>query len=211
MSEPAPVPSGGDLAALRTAAASCRGCPLWDGPIQTVFGEGPPDARLVLVGEAPGDVEDRRGRPFVGPAGVLLTRALREVGVERDTVYVTNAVKHFRFTVPEPGKRRIHATPGPEHVAACRPWLAAELNRIRPRVVALLGATACAALLGPQVRVSRWRGRLVDGPPGSGAKLVATVHPSALLRTPDAERAAAYDAFVSDLAVAVRAAATGAR
>ncbi|MHB8341236.1 MAG: UdgX family uracil-DNA binding protein [Mycobacteriales bacterium] len=207
----APVPRGVDLAGLRAAAVDCRGCALWDGPTQTVFGEGPPDAQLVLVGEAPGDVEDRRGRPFVGPAGVLLTRALRDVGVERETVYVTNAVKHFRFTLPEPGKRRIHATPGPEHVAACRPWLAAELNQIRPSVVVLLGATACTALLGPQVRVTRWRGRLMDGPPGSEAKLVPTVHPSALLRMPDADREAAYEAFVSDLAVAVKACSKAAR
>jgi DNA polymerase len=195
------VPPGADVPALATAALGCQGCELYAGATQTVFGEGNLAAHVVLVGEQPGDVEDRRGRPFVGPAGRLLDRALEEAGIEREGCYVTNAVKHFRFTTAGGGQRRIHQTPEAAHVAACRPWLAAELNRIRPKVVVLLGATAAKALLPPAYRVTRDRGQVFDGPQGSGAKLVGTVHPSAVLRTPDEERDAAFAALVADLRV----------
>ncbi len=197
------VPAGAALPDLATAIAGCRGCDLADlDGTRAVFGEGPAGARLALVGEQPGDVEDRRGRPFVGPAGKLLDRGLVEAGIERDQVWVTNAVKHFRFRSDGPGSRRIHVTPDARHVTACRPWLAAELNRIRPAVVVILGATAGQSLVGPSFRVTRMRGRLLDGPPGSGARLVATLHPSAILRTPPDARDEAYAGFVRDLAVA---------
>jgi DNA polymerase len=203
------VPAGADLAGLAAAAASCAGCELADLPgTRTVFGEGRADARCVLVGEQPGDVEDRRGRPFVGPAGKLLDRALAEVGLNRDEMYVTNAVKHFRYRRGD-GPRRIHATPEARHVAACRPWLSAELNRIRPAVVVLLGATAGQALLGPSFRVSRMRGRLMPGPAGSNAQVLATLHPSAVLRA-DGDREQVYAGFVADLRVAAAAAAAAA-
>lgn len=196
------VPRGADLVELARAALGCQGCELYTRASRTVFGEGPADAAGVLVGEQPGDLEDLRGRPFVGPAGRLLDRALAAAGLERDRLYVTNAVKHFSFTGGGPGRRRIHATPQPVHVAACKPWLEAELNRIRPRVVVLLGATAARALLGPDFRVTRSRGVAIPGPRGSGAHLVATVHPSAVLRTPDPEQQVAFAALVADLQVA---------
>jgi uracil-DNA glycosylase family protein len=197
------VPAGADLAGLAAAARGCRGCGLHAlDNTGTVFGEGRPDARVVLVGEQPGDVEDRRLRPFVGPAGKLLDRALADAGIDRDTAYVTNAVKHFKFTQSAPGKRRIHAKPDAYEVAACKPWLVAELNLLRPKVVVLLGATAAQALLGPSFRVTRSRGTLLAGPPGSAAQLVATIHPSAVLRTDPAQRDAAYDGLVADLRVA---------
>ncbi|SBW17578.1 phage SPO1 DNA polymerase-like protein [Candidatus Protofrankia californiensis] len=198
------VPPGADLAGLATAAASCRGCDLADLPgTRTVFGEGNPHARLVLVGEQPGDIEDRRGQPFVGPAGKLLDRALADAGIDRDESYVTNAVKHFRYRRSD-GPRRIHQTPDARQVTACRPWLAAELNRIRPLVVVLLGATAGQALLGPSFRVTKMRGRLLSGPPGSEAQLIATLHPSAVLRVDPAARDEAYAGFVRDLQLAER-------
>ncbi len=199
------VPEGAGLADLATAAAACRGCDLADAPdTRTVFGEGRPDARCVLVGEQPGDIEDRRGRPFVGPAGTLLDRALTEAGFDREQLYVTNAVKHFRYRRGD-GPRRIHQTPDARHVSACRPWLTAELNRIRPGVVVLLGATAGQALLGPQFRVTRMRGRLLPGPAGSNAQLLATLHPSAVLRADPASREQVYAGFVADLRVAATA------
>jgi DNA polymerase len=199
------VPAGADLPALAAAAAGCQGCELAALPqTRTVFGEGPPDARIVLVGEQPGDIEDRRGRPFVGPAGKLLDRALVEAGLDRDRLYVTNAVKHFRHRRGD-GPRRIHQTPDAAHVRACRPWLAAELNRIRPRLVVVLGATAGQALLGPSFRVAKMRGRLLPGPPGSDAQLLATLHPSAVLRVDPADRAAAFDGLVADLRIAAAA------
>lgn len=170
-----------------------------------VFGEGPPGARLALVGEQPGDIEDRRGRPFVGPAGKLLDRALDEAGIDRAAAWVTNAVKHFRYRSDAPGARRIHQTPEVSHITACRPWLEAELNRVRPAVVVILGATAGRSLLGPSFRVTAARGRLLDGPPGSGARLIATLHPSAVLRTAPDARDEVYDGFVRDLAAAARA------
>jgi DNA polymerase len=201
-------PADADLDQLREAARSCQGCELWEPATQTVFGRGPANARMVLVGEQPGDVEDRKGAPFVGPAGHLLVRALGDAKIDKTTVYVTNAVKHFRFT-PSASGRRIHQTPEPRHVAACRPWLAAELNLVRPSLVVLLGATAAKALLGPDFRVTRQRGQVLDGPPGSGASLMATVHPSSILRTPPDERDAAYAGFVADLVTAQEALAPG--
>jgi DNA polymerase len=155
-----------------------------------------------MVGEQPGDIEDRRGRPFVGPAGKLLDRALDDAGIDRDQVYVTNSVKHFKFTQSAPGKRRIHAKPDLLEVNACKPWLVAELNVLRPELVVLLGATAAQALLGPAFRVTKQRGRLLPGPPGSAAQLLATVHPSSVLRARDDARSTAYDDLVADLRVA---------
>lgn len=201
MAEAVEVPAGLDLDALRAAAAGCRGCELWEPATQTVFGRGPADARMVLVGEQPGDVEDRRGAPFVGPAGRLLVGALAEAGIDKTSVYVTNAVKHFRFT-PSPSGRRLHQTPDLSHLVTCKPWLTAELNVVRPSLVVLLGASAAKSLLGQAFRVTKQRGQVLDGPPGSGARLMATVHPSSILRTPPESREAAHAAFVADLRVA---------
>jgi DNA polymerase len=185
-----------DLARLRHAAAACTACPLYKNATQTVFGEGAADADVVFVGEQPGDSEDREGRPFVGPAGQLLDRALAEAGIARDKVYVTNAVKHFKW---EPrGKRRIHQTPNSRDIAACRPWLQAELAALQPRVLVALGSTAAKALLGPTIRVTRDRGRLLES--DFCAQTIVTVHPSSLLRAPSEEaRATAYGLFVRDL------------
>jgi DNA polymerase len=199
------VPRDADLAGLAEAARSCRGCDLATlENTGTVFGEGPPGARIALVGEQPGDVEDRRGRPFVGPAGKLLDRALHEAGIDREQTYVTNAVKHFKFTMASTGKRRIHAKPDALEIAACKPWLVAELNRLRPELVVLLGATAAGALLGPSFRVTKQRGQLLDGPPGSRARMLATLHPSAVLRGGD-QQEEMYEGFVRDLRVAATA------
>lgn len=199
------VPAGAGLHRLRAAAAACQGCELHRDASQTVFSTGSPTARLALVGEQPGDAEDRAGAPFVGPAGRLLDRALVEAGVDRAEVYVTNAVKHFRFTAT--AQRRLHQTPDLAHLVACRPWLAAELAVVDPQVVVCLGATATRALLGPAVRVTRHRGTLFartarrDDPDlvRSGWLLV-TAHPSAVLRADD--RDAAYAALVADLRTA---------
>jgi uracil-DNA glycosylase len=211
-------PTGVGLDGLRSAAAKCRACELWEPATQTVFGEGPETARVVLVGEQPGDQEDRKGEPFVGPAGKLLDRALTDAGIDRQDAYVTNAVKHFRFTVK--GKRRIHQTPGPEHMRACRPWLESEFVVLKPEVVVCLGATAAKALISPSFRITKDRGHLLPWtPPGSATGdpadededapsqtwMLATTHPSAILRTPDESRAAAYDALVADLAVVAHA------
>ncbi len=195
------VPEGGDLDALRAAAPACRGCELWEPATQVVFSAGNPAAAIAMVGEQPGDVEDTRGIPFVGPAGQLLQRAMAEAGVAREDVYVTNAVKHFRFT-PR-GKRRIHATPEAAHVTACRPWLRAELAAVAPKVVVCLGATAAKALLGPQVRVMRDRGQPMPRETSAGtAVFMVTAHPSSVLRVPDTDgaREKAYAALVADLA-----------
>jgi len=208
------VPENADLPELREASAGCRGCALYERATQTVFGEGPAGARLLLVGEQPGDQEDRQGRPFVGPAGKLLGRALEEAEIERDAVYVTNAVKHFKFTLKEGAKRRFHQSPGAAEINACRPWLAAELEAVSPEVVVALGAVAGRALLGPSFRVTKQRGVPLDCPPfdaiGGPApaqgppagRIVATIHPSAVLRAPD--RDAVYAGLVSDLRVAAR-------
>ncbi|WP_298176562.1 UdgX family uracil-DNA binding protein [Saccharomonospora sp.] len=196
------LPRDRTVTALREASADCRGCDLFADATQTVFGEGTDRARLVLVGEMPGDREDREGRPFVGPSGGLLDRALTDAGIDRDTVYVTNAVKHFRFTQEEKGKRRIHKKPSRSQVVACKPWLLAELDAIRPDVVGLLGATAAQSLFGTDFRVSARRGEVLELPGLDDPPLaVATVHPSAVLRVPDADRDRAYTEFVDDLRV----------
>jgi len=203
LSEPADaspfVPEGaGGVAALSEAAARCRGCHLWEPATQTVFGEGPEGARVVLVGEQPGDREDVEGRPFVGPAGRELDRGLVAAGIDRGETYVTNAVKHFKFE--ERGKRRIHQTPRQLEIKACRPWLDQELELLAPEAVVALGATAAKALLGSSFRVSRERGRLLDS---ELAPIVsATIHPSAILRTRgDEDRDAEREAFAADLRV----------
>jgi uracil-DNA glycosylase family protein len=192
------VPAGGDLDELRRAADGCRGCPLHENATQAVFGEGPRTARVVLVGEQPGDQEDRAGTPFVGPAGRLLDGILADAGIDRSTAYVTNAVKHFKFT-PTP-KRRIHATPDTYEVAACRPWLEAEVALLQPEVVVLLGATAAKSVLGSAFRVTKSRGVLM---PFGERQALATLHPSAVLRADD--RDAARAGVVSDLRVVAQA------
>jgi uracil-DNA glycosylase family protein len=196
--EPAPLPSRLSLKALREASAGCRACELWGNATQTVFGEGRVRSRLMLVGEQPGDREDREGAPFVGPAGHLLDRALSAASIPRDEAYVTNVVKHFRNR-PR-GKRRIHQRPAAEHVAACRPWLDAELEVVKPEVLVCLGAVAAQALLGSKVKVTRDRGRFLDSE--LAPAVTVTIHPSSILRAPDDDaRHEAFDAFVSDLRV----------
>lgn len=192
----ASVPETTDLRKLRLAAAKCEACPLYKNATQTVFGEGPRQAKVVFVGEQPGDKEDLAGRPFVGPAGQLLNRALEEVGIDRTEVYVTNAVKHFKW---EPrGKRRLHKKPSAREIAACQPWLAAELQAIAPHVLVLLGSTAAQSVLGPKVRVLRDRGHAMSSE--YCEKTFVTVHPSSLLRAPDEEsRKRNYAEFVADL------------
>jgi uracil-DNA glycosylase len=192
------VPATGGLPKLREAAASCRACELWADATQTVFGDGTSTARVMLVGEQPGDREDREGAAFVGPAGQRLDDALEAAGIDRRAVYVTNAVKHFRFE--ERGKRRIHQKPAKVHVDACRPWLDAELAAVRPDVLVLLGATAVTALLGSEVRVTKDRGKVLET--ALARQTVVTAHPSVILRAPDADaRRAAFDALVADLRV----------
>lgn len=204
------VPADADLDRLRSAAAGCRGCDLYRDATQTVFGEGEPDARVVLVGEMPGDREDVEGHPFVGPAGRLLAKGLEEAGIDRAEAYVTNVVKHFKFVQAERGKRRLHQTPNRSEVLACRPWLVAELRLLEPEVLVCLGATAAKAVFGQSFRITRQRGELLplpelDGEPGSedgGDRpwATATIHPSAALRAED--RDAAYAGMVADLRVA---------
>jgi uracil-DNA glycosylase len=176
------LPERHTLPALREAAAGCQGCGLYRNATQTVFGEGTRNAEVVFVGEQPGDREDRAGRPFVGPAGHLLDQALDEAGIDRRAVFVTNVVKHFKFT--HRGKRRIHKRPAAEEIAACRPWLDAELEAVRPRALVALGATAAQALLGRQFRVTKERGRLLRDS-DVAPMVMATVHPSSILRAPD--------------------------
>jgi uracil-DNA glycosylase family protein len=194
------VPAQGrTLAELRAAASGCRACELWTRGTQTVFGEGPERAETMLIGEQPGDREDLEGHPFVGPAGALLDRALVEAGIDRGAVFVTNAVKHFRWV--QRGKRRIHERPDAVHVAACRPWLEAEIETVRPRLLVCMGAVAAQSVLGPGVRVLRERGQVRRSPLGVAA--MPTVHPSSVLRAPDPEaRARAYADFVADLGLA---------
>jgi len=197
------LPETSDLSALRAAAAGCRGCDLYREATQTVFGEGPASARLVLVGEQPGDQEDRRGAPFVGPAGEVLDRALGEAGLVRSEIYVTNAVKHFKFVIQR-GGRRIHQTPQRIEIGACRPWLEAELAAIRPELLVCLGATASKALLGPDFRLMKERGRFLTGTPWA-PRVIATLHPSAVLRG-DSPRAqeALYGLLLEDLRAVAR-------
>ena len=190
------LPDDRSLDALKEAAAGCRACDLWQKGTQTVFGEGPPQARVVMVGEQPGDQEDRVGKPFVGPAGQILDQALEAAGIDRSLVYVTNVVKHFKW---EPrGKRRLHQRPDREEVATCLPWFEAEIAAVQPRVIVCLGATAAQALLGSDFRVTRQRGQLLAstlGPP-----IMATVHPSSILRAADEpSRRLAMDQFIADL------------
>jgi DNA polymerase len=190
------LPEERTLPALREAAAHCRGCHLWQRGTQTVFGAGPRRAPIMMVGEQPGNDEDLAGAPFVGPAGRLLDRALEEAGIERRDVYVTNVVKHFKW---EPkGKRRIHAKPNALEISACLPWLEAELDIVKPSIVVCLGATAAQALLGPKFRVTRQRGEWVSA--RWAPHVMATVHPSSILRAPDeAARHAEMERFVADL------------
>ncbi|MFI6759585.1 UdgX family uracil-DNA binding protein [Micromonospora sp. NPDC050417] len=217
------VPPGvRSLTALREAAASCRGCELYADTTQTVFGRGAARAPVVMIGEQPGDVEDREGVPFVGPAGKVLRRAVDDAGLEPRQLYLSNAVKHFRHTVR--GKRRLHQTPDQVHIVACRPWLVAEFALLRPRVIVVLGAIAAKALLGPSFRVTRERGVLLPWPesaqrpadftrppaaangrvgPVEPTRLLATIHPSAVLRADDREEA--YAGLVADLTVVARA------
>jgi uracil-DNA glycosylase len=195
------VPEQADIDELKRAAEDCRGCELWKPATQVVFSAGNPRAPLALVGEQPGDVEDRKGIPFVGPAGRLLQDALDEAGVPRKDVYVTNAVKHFRFT--ERGKRRIHATPQVRHIKACRPWLEAELTVVDPALIVCLGAVAARSLLGTTFKVTQERGQVLELPTPIGIRRVlATVHPSAVLRAADEERTAAFKGLVADLRAA---------
>jgi DNA polymerase len=191
------LPTRHSLAALRSAAAGCRGCHLWTCGTQTVFGAGPRDARVMLVGEQPGDAEDREGQPFVGPSGKLLDHALEAAGIDRAQVYVTNAVKHFKWEQSPRGSKRLHRKPNDREIRACFPWLDQEIAMVRPQVIVALGATAARALIGKDFRVTQGRGRALDS---SLADVVfATVHPSAVLRTPSGQRAAAERAFVADV------------
>jgi uracil-DNA glycosylase family protein len=194
------LPERLSLSALKEAAAGCKACDLWKTGTQTVFGEGAKKSEVMLVGEQPGDYEDREGRPFVGPAGKLLDRALEEAGIDRRLAYVTNVVKHFKWQAR--GKRRIHQKPNWAEMTACRPWLEAELQVVRPSVLVCLGATAAQALLGRDFRVSRQRGEPVDSP--LAPNVLATVHPSAILRADEDQREAEYAAFVGDLRTVAR-------
>ena len=192
------LPERLSLASLREAAAGCQACPLWRTGTQTVFGEGAARSELMLVGEQPGDREDREGHPFVGPAGRLLDEALEEADIDRTRAYVTNVVKHFKWQAR--GKRRIHAKPAWSEIAACRPWLDAELTVVKPEVLVCLGATAAQALLGKSFRVTRERGRPVDSE--LAPSVLATIHPSAILRADADTRVRERAAFVDDLKVA---------
>ena len=196
------VPKTTSLRSLGEAAEQCRGCDLYKTATHVVFGEGPKAARVMFVGEQPGDQEDLQGAPFVGPAGAVLDKALEDAGIPRREVYVTNAVKHFKW---EPrGKRRIHKKPRMSEIKACRPWLEAELRAVKPAVLVCLGATAAQAVMGPRFKLMQQRGQVLAG--AMAQNVVATIHPSAVLRAPDAEgRRAAYEMLVSDLRVAAKA------
>jgi len=186
------------LATLRSAARDCKACDLWKNSTQTVFGEGPRGAKLFLVGEQPGDQEDLAGHPFVGPAGKILDEALQQAGIDRAEVYVTNVVKHFKWAPAQRGKRRIHKKPRSSEIQACRPWLDAELQTVKPEVLVCLGATAAQSLLGKEFSVTRQRGQLVEST--LAPKVVATVHPSSILRADNAAaRQAQMQEFVRDL------------
>jgi uracil-DNA glycosylase family protein len=205
------VPATHDVSILADAVQACRGCELYRDATQGVFGQGSANATVMFVGEQPGDQEDRAGAPFVGPAGKLLDKALVAAGIDRDVVFVTNAVKHFKFTLPERGKRRIHKTPSRTEVVACRPWLLAELDAVAPEVVVLLGATAAKALMGNDFRLTAHRGEVLSLPPVTeptdldiDPAVVSTVHPSSVLRGPAGNRQEAFDALTADLRVAAR-------
>jgi uracil-DNA glycosylase family protein len=192
------LPDRRDLASLRRAAVECRGCDLWEESTQVVFGEGPVDAEIVLVGEAPGDHEDTEGHPFVGPAGRILDDGLEAAGIDRSRVYLTNAVKHFKWEAR--GTRRLHKKPTRSEVVACGPWLTTELAALTPQVLVLMGATAAQSLLGTGFSVLRQRGRVPDDP--AGLVTVATVHPSSILRVPHEQRIQQMEEFVADLQLA---------
>jgi DNA polymerase len=195
------VPKTASVRTLKAAAQACRGCDLYKRATQVVFGSGPRDARVMLLGEQPGDQEDRHGEPFVGPAGAVLQKALDEAGIPRDSAYLTNAVKHFSW---EPrGKRRIHKKPRASEIKACRPWLEAELRAVKPAVLVCLGATAAQSLFGAQFKLMQQRGQVL--PTAVAERVLATIHPSAVLRAPDSEgRRAAYESLVADLRVAAK-------
>jgi DNA polymerase len=195
------LPERSSLKALRAAADGCRGCHLWRGATQAVFGEGRKASRVMLVGEQPGDREDRQGRPFVGPAGRELDKGLEAAGIDRADAYLTNAVKHFKFE--ERGRRRIHQTPKRFEIEACRPWLEEELRVVRPEALVLLGATAAKALLGSSFKVTEHRGELLDSE--LAPVVTATIHPSAILRGPEDEREEGRRALVADLRVVAQA------
>jgi len=200
---PATPPDTSSLTEVLAASRECTACHLYKRATQTVFGEGPRGAPIMLVGEQPGDYEDVAGKPFVGPAGKIMDRALEESGIDRTKVYVTNAVKHFKW---EPrGKRRIHQKPNSREIAACRPWLEAELRLVKPKLLVCLGASAAQAIFGPSFRVTRERGKVLSSK--FAPRVLATVHPSSLLRQPDEEsRQREYKRFVADLRAAVKAA-----
>jgi uracil-DNA glycosylase family protein len=200
---PAATPDTSSLVEIRDASRECTACHLYKRATQTVFGEGPKSAPIMLVGEQPGDYEDVAGKPFVGPAGKIMDQALEEAGIDRKAVYVTNAVKHFKW---EPrGKRRIHKKPNSREIAACRPWLEAELRLVKPKLLVCLGATAAQAIFGPSFRVTRERGKVLSSK--FAPRVLATVHPSSLLRQPDEEsRKREYEGFVIDLRAALKAA-----
>jgi DNA polymerase len=200
---PATPPDTSSLTEVREASHHCTACHLYRRATQTVFGEGPKSASIMLVGEQPGDYEDVSGKPFVGPAGKIMDQALGEAGIDRKQVYVTNAVKHFKW---EPrGKRRIHQKPNSREIAACRPWLEAELRVVKPKLVVAMGATAAQTIFGPTFRVTRERGKVLSSK--LAPRVLATVHPSSLLRQPDEEsREREYKHFVTDLRAALRAA-----
>lgn len=195
------IPPNPTLRSLREAAAGCKSCPLWENATQTVFGEGPQGATIMLIGEQPGNDEDLEGHPFVGPAGKLLDEALAEAGIDRGRVYVTNVVKHFKWQ--RQGKRRIHEKPKEREIQACKPWLDAEIATVKPHLIVALGATAAQALFGKQFRVTRQRGELIHS--ALARFVMATIHPSAILRAPDDEtRRSERQRFVEDLRKAAR-------
>jgi uracil-DNA glycosylase len=195
------LPADGSIGELRAVAANCKGCELWRNATQTVFGDGSEHAKMVLIGEQPGDQEDVRGIPFSGPAGQLLDRGLADAAIDRDEVYITNAVKHFKW-IPR-GKRRLHQKPNAREIAACRPWLVAELEAIQPHVLVCLGATAARAVLGETIKISEHRGELLKSDLGS--RIIVTVHPSSILRIEDSDmRQVAMRHFVDDLRMAGR-------
>lgn len=189
------LPDELSLDALRDAASGCEGCHLHEDATQTVFGEGDPNADLVIIGEQPGDEEDKEGEPFVGPAGRELAGALEDAGLERDSVWITNVVKHFKFTTR--GRRRLHETPDEEEISACLPWLEAELTVVEPELVVCLGASAAKAIINPSVRVTKDRGQLYPGP--NGIRVTPTVHPASILRVPDQYRARTREEFRADI------------
>lgn len=204
------IPDTENLARLAAAVQACRGCELYRDATRAVFGSGDRAARVMMVGEQPGDAEDRAGLPFVGPAGRVLDEVLQQAGIDRATIYLTNAVKHFRWKSTDTGRRRLHRNPTARHVAACAPWLKAELRSVRPRVLVALGATAGQALFGRGFRVTEQHGTVLTWPPSTGPyadsdlrpAAVATIHPSAVLRARSAaDRTVAFDAMVADLAV----------